>query len=78
LWKGESGNEQFGIWPGSTCGGVGDAPGSRIQREELLNDELRFVNEVSRRQEMEAELFEIRRGLQLLGFPTAAAGDRGS
>ena len=26
-----------------------------IQREELLNDELRFVNEVSRRQEMEAE-----------------------
>jgi hypothetical protein len=41
-----------------------------IEREELLNDELRFVNEVSRRQEMEAELSEIRRGLQLLGLPT--------
>jgi hypothetical protein len=49
-----------------------------IEREELLNDELRFVNEVSRRQEMEAELSEIRRGLQLLGFPTAIAGDRSS
>jgi hypothetical protein len=49
-----------------------------IEREELLNDELRFVNEVSRRQEMEAELSEIRRGLQLLGLPTATAGDRSS
>jgi hypothetical protein len=49
-----------------------------IEREELLNDELRFVNEVSRRQEMEAELSEIRRGLQLLGFSTASAGDRSS
>jgi hypothetical protein len=47
-----------------------------IEREQLLNDELRFINDVSRRQEMEAELSEIRRGLQLLGFHTSTAGDR--
>ena len=39
-----------------------------IEREGLLNDELRFVDDVSRREEMEAELSEIRRGLQLFGF----------
>jgi hypothetical protein len=49
-----------------------------IEREELLNEELRFVNEISRRQKMEAELSEIRRGLQLLGLSTAIAGDRSS
>jgi hypothetical protein len=49
-----------------------------IEREQLLNDELRFIDDVSRRQEMEAELSEIRRGLQLLGFHTMTAGDRSS
>jgi len=49
-----------------------------FEREELLNDELRFVKEVWRRQEMEVELSAIRRGLQLLGFSTATAGDRSS
>ena len=49
-----------------------------IEREEVLNDELRFVNETSRRQKMEAELSEIRRGLQLLGLSTAITGDRSS
>jgi len=49
-----------------------------IEREKLLNDELRFVNEISHRRKMEAELSEIRRGLHLLGLPTAIAGDRSS
>jgi hypothetical protein len=49
-----------------------------IAREKLLNHKLRFVNDISRRQKMEAELSEIRRGLQLLGIATAIAGDRSS
>jgi hypothetical protein len=49
-----------------------------IEREELLNHELRFVNEISLRKKMEAELSEIRRGLQLLTLPTTIAGDRSS
>jgi hypothetical protein len=49
-----------------------------IAREKLLNHKLRFVYEISRRQKMEAELSEIRRRLQFLGFATAMAGDRSS
>jgi hypothetical protein len=42
-----------------------------IEREEMLIDEFRLVGEASyrRRQDIEAELSDIRRGLELLGFP---------
>jgi hypothetical protein len=42
-----------------------------IEREEMLVEEIRFVGEASyrRRQEIELELSDIRRGLELLGFP---------
>jgi hypothetical protein len=49
-----------------------------IEREELLNEELRFINEISGRQKIEVELSEIRRRLQLLGLSTAMTGDRSS
>jgi hypothetical protein len=42
-----------------------------IEREEMLVDEIRSVGEASyrRRQDIELELSDIRRGLELLGFP---------
>jgi hypothetical protein len=42
-----------------------------IEREEILLDEFRLVGEASyrRRQDIEVELSDIRRGLELLGFP---------
>ncbi len=42
-----------------------------IEREEMLVDEFRLVGEASyrRRQDIEVELSDIRRGLELLGFP---------
>ena len=44
-----------------------------LDREELLVDEFRVVGEASyrRRRDIEAELSDIRRGLELLGFPRA-------
>jgi hypothetical protein len=48
-----------------------------IEREEMLADEIRFVGEASyrRRQEIELELSDIRRGLELMGF-RRKAGER--
>jgi hypothetical protein len=42
-----------------------------IEREEMLIDEFRLVGEASyrRRQDIEVELSDIRRGLELLVFP---------
>ena len=42
-----------------------------IEREEMLVDEFLLVGEASyrRRQDIEVELSDIRRGLELLGFP---------
>jgi len=42
-----------------------------IDREEMLVDEIRFVDEASirLRQEIDRELSNIRRDLELLGFP---------
>jgi hypothetical protein len=47
-----------------------------IEREETLVDELRLVHEASyrRRQEIELELSDIRRDLELLGFPSEPTG----
>ena len=47
-----------------------------IEREEMLVDEIRFVDEASyrRRQEIELELSDIRRDLELLGFPRTLPG----
>ncbi len=44
-----------------------------IEREEMLVDELRLVDEASYRlrQEIELELSDIHRDLELLGFPRA-------
>jgi hypothetical protein len=42
------------------------------EREEMLVDEIRFAGEAPsyrRRQETEVELSDVRRGLELLGFP---------
>ena len=43
-----------------------------VEREKMLVDEFRLVGEASyrRRQDIEVELSDIRRGLELLGFPT--------
>ena len=42
-----------------------------IEREGMLLDEIRFIDEASyrRRQEIELELSDIRRGLKFLGVP---------
>jgi hypothetical protein len=42
-----------------------------VELEEMLCDEIRFVNEASvrRRQKIELELSDIGRDLELLGFP---------
>jgi hypothetical protein len=42
-----------------------------IEREEMLFDEIRFVDDASvpRRQKIELELSDIRRDLELRGFP---------
>ena len=42
-----------------------------IEREEMLVDEFLLIGEASdrRRQDIEVELSDIRRGLELLGFP---------
>jgi len=42
-----------------------------VEREEMLVDESRFVDEASvrRRQDIDLELSDIRRDLELLGFP---------
>ena len=42
-----------------------------LEREEILVDEFRLVGEASyrRRQDIEVELSDIRRDLELLGFP---------
>ena len=51
-----------------------------IDREEMLVDEIRFVDEASirRRQDIDLELSDIRRDLELLGFPrTVSPGKRG-
>ena len=41
-----------------------------IEREEMLVDEIRFVGEASyrRREEIELDLSDVRRALELLGF----------
>jgi len=49
-------------------------------REEMLVDEIRFVDEASirRRQDIDLELSDIRRDLELLGFPrTVSSRKRG-
>jgi hypothetical protein len=51
-----------------------------IDREEMLVDEIRFVDEASirRRQDIDLELSDIRRDLELLGFPrTVSSRKRG-
>jgi hypothetical protein len=78
VWKRESAMKNSGFGRDRLAGAETAPAVALIEREELLNGELRFVKEVSRRQEMEAELSEIRRGLHLLGFPTSTAGDRSS
>ena len=42
-----------------------------IEREEMLVDEIRFVDEASvrRPQDIDLDLSDIRRDLELLGFP---------
>jgi hypothetical protein len=41
-----------------------------LEREELIDGQLRFAPEASRREALETELSKIRRELRLLGFKT--------
>jgi hypothetical protein len=49
-----------------------------IDREEMLVDEIRFVDaSIRRRQEIDLELSDIRRDLELLGFPRTVSSRKG-
>ena len=66
----------------TSCAPLSDAmrAAALIDREEMLVDEIRFVDEASIRwrQDIDLELSDIRRDLELLGFPrTVSSRKRG-